>query len=124
MASDPVSATASAVAAGAAGIVVFATGMEVQTIAYAALGASFGIVSTQPLTWWRTVVTFVALVMASALMASFLARHVAGDDPHMRNLLAMLLSPVYPVLRSYIESSIPSVMDEIKRRWLGDRGNK
>lgn len=113
MSAEPAASVAAAsIAAGVSAITVAMLGVEPQTVLYAALGSALGIVGTQPMTRARNVWVFVATVLIGALAATAAARHWFGGDVLLRNLIAVIAAPLYPVVRDRIANRAPSLLDK------------
>lgn len=108
----PIEAVASGVAAGVTAITVAAFGIEPQPIAWVALGASLGIVTTEPTGRGRAIAVFVGTVFAGALAATLAAEHYALSNA-WRNMIALGLGAFFPLIKERLAMHVPKMLDRV-----------
>ena len=114
MAADPISATASAVAAATATVGLTIIGVDPTDLIWVAVGTAVGITASPPMSRTRAALVFVATCLAGALLARLGARLLDSDDELTRRTIALAVGASFPVIKDrLIAQAIPAVIDRI-----------
>lgn len=116
---DPTAAAATAASAGIGALVLTTLGVEPQALLWGGIGASIGITVAPQTGRVRSVLTFGAVVMLSAVFGTYLA-HVYGSGSSVaRNACAAALGAMFHPLFSAAVAGLPNLITRLTDRIAG-----
>lgn len=105
-----------AAGAGIGAVIVAILGVEPQTLIYGFVGASIGISFAPQAGRVRTAFLFLAVVMACALLGTWVAERYFESRHIARNGVALLTAIVFHPLLSGVVANIPSLIDWVLKK--------
>lgn len=118
---EPTSAAASAVGAGAGALILSMLGVEAQALLWAAVGASVGITLAPQSGRLRAALTFGSVVLLSALAGTYVAHeHLAGSVV-ARNAISAATAMLFHPLFTAAVAGVPALVASIAARIGGAR---
>lgn len=112
---DPTGAAPAAVGAGISALVVAMIGVEPQALVWGLVGAVFGVPFAPPSGRVRSVLVFLAVTAACALLGTWAAAHWHDGSRMARNAWAMGLGVVFHPLVAAAVQVVPTIVAALVR---------
>ena len=116
---DPTAPVAIAASAGLGAMILATLGVEAQSLMWGAVGASIGLTVAPPASRWRAMLSFVAVVMLSALAGTYIAEHHGAGSAVVRNAAAAAVAALFHPLFQAAVAGVPQLIAMITARLGG-----